>query len=65
VSNIKPGVSKAKRMMMHSRKPFEILVELQQGRISKLTARIGHLMTQRADAEEVLAELLELKPRAL
>jgi|HubBroStandDraft_2_1064218.scaffolds.fasta_scaffold297238_2 hypothetical protein len=48
----------AKRMMMASRAPLAVLVEKQRARLAKLDERIGCLMTQRVDEEEILADLL-------
>ncbi len=59
-ATLKPGISKAKRMLMHSRKPIQVLINLQQERVDHLTARIGNLMSQRVTEEETLAELIHI-----
>jgi len=57
----KSSVSTAKRLVMRSRKPIAQIIDEQQAKHAKLEARIGQLMSQRVDLEEVLAELYELQ----
>lgn len=59
-ATIKPGISRAKRSVMHSRTPISVLVQRQEARVAKLDERIGALMSKRVDEEQVLAELYEL-----
>jgi len=58
---IKPGISRATRMVMVSRKPIGMLIEAQKARIEEITGRIGRLMSRRVDEEEILAELLAME----
>ncbi len=51
----------ATRRALNNRKPIAVLVERQRERVTDLDARIGRLMTARADAEEVLADLLDIE----
>jgi hypothetical protein len=48
----------AKQLMKASRSPIALIVEKQRERLVKIDARIGRLMTQRADEEEILAALI-------
>jgi hypothetical protein len=38
--------------------PIALIVEKQRARLVKIDARIGCLMTQRADEEDILADLI-------
>jgi septal ring factor EnvC (AmiA/AmiB activator) len=58
--HLKPELSKATRMMVTSRLPLERMVEKQRAKIARLDERIGALMTQRVDEEDLLAELLAM-----
>jgi hypothetical protein len=52
-----PKTGSAKQMLMRSRLPIADLIAKQKARLDDLDDRIGRLMTRRADAEEVLADL--------
>lgn len=58
---IKPGISRAKRMVMASRTPIAMLVAKQRERIAQLDQRIGRLMSKRVDEEETLADLIAME----
>ena len=57
----KPGISKAKRMVMANRMPIATLVEKQSARIAKLDDRIETLIAKRDDEQRVLAELITME----
>lgn len=38
--------------------PIALIIEKQRARLVKIDERIGRLMTQRADEEDILAELI-------
>jgi hypothetical protein len=63
VKTIKDSVSRAKRLVMSTRtKTVDMIIVEQQAKLTKLEDRLGHLMTQRADLEETIAELMRLRP---
>lgn len=65
VMSIKPTVGRAKRMVMASRLPFDVLIARQRERIQKLDDRIGALMNKRVEEEEVLSDLYKLVPKVV
>jgi hypothetical protein len=63
VKTIKDSVSRAKRLVMATRtKTVDVIIAEQRVKLAKLEDRIGYLMTQRADLEETIAELMRLRP---
>lgn len=63
MKTIKDSVSRAKRLVMSTRtKTIDMIIIEQQMKLAKLEERLGHLMTQRADLEETIAELYRLRP---
>jgi predicted 2-oxoglutarate/Fe(II)-dependent dioxygenase YbiX len=48
----------AKQLLKARRAPIALIVEKQRERLVKIDARIGRLMTQRADEEEILSALI-------
>lgn len=63
MKTIKDSVSRAKRLVMSTRtKTIDMIIIEQQVKLAKLEERLGHLMTQRADLEETIAELYRLRP---
>lgn len=66
MKTIKDSVSRAKRLVMATRtKTIDMIIAEQQAKLAKLEERLGHLMTQRADLEETIAELYLMRPRVL
>lgn len=64
MKTIKDSVSRAKRLVMSTRtKTVDMIIAEQRVKLAKLEDRLGHLMTQRADLEETIAELYQLRPR--
>lgn len=48
----------AKQLMRASRMPIALIIEKQRARLVKIDERIGCMMTQRADEEDILADLI-------
>ncbi len=48
----------AKQLMRASRAPIDLIIEKQRARLVGIDERIGRLMTQRVDEEEILADLI-------
>jgi hypothetical protein len=46
------------KQLMRSRMPIALIIAKQRARLVKIDERIGHLMTQRADEEDILADLI-------
>jgi len=64
MSKPRPNRSKmTTRILGHSREPVTVILERQRAKHSALEARIGRLMTQRADLEEVIADLQDIEAR--
>ena len=51
------------RILGHSREPVAVILQRQRDKHGRLEARIGRLMTQRADLEDIIADLQELEQR--
>lgn len=63
---MKPPPNRSKmttRILGHSREPVAVILERQRAKHAALETRIGHLMTQRADLEDVIADLQDLERR--
>jgi len=43
--------------LLRSRDPIAVIIDRQRRRLGTLDARIGRLMSQRADEEEILADI--------
>ena len=51
------------RILGHSREPIAVILARQHAKYAALEERIGRLMTQRADLEDVIADLQEHEQR--
>jgi uncharacterized protein YigA (DUF484 family) len=51
------------RILGHSREPVDVILNRQRSKHGLLEARIGRLMSQRADLEEIIADLEEHQSR--
>ena len=63
---MKPPPNRSKlttRILGHSREPVAVILARQRAKHAALEERLGRLMTQRADLEDVIADLIDLKRR--
>jgi uncharacterized protein YigA (DUF484 family) len=51
------------RILGHSREPVAVILERQRAKHAALEARLGRLMSQRADLEDVIADLIDIERR--
>ena len=62
----KPPPNRSKmttRILGHSREPIAVILARQRAKYDALELRIGRLMTQRVDLEDIIADLQDLERR--